>query len=165
MKIRYILIGALVIIGAAIGFFVPFTTIVKTAKSVSAPILKMLTPQEKKSLLESAHPQLAPRLMAPAPREGVEVPSAETPAVPVPTAPSTGESTALAVSGSGLDSILNFLQRILGFASTLVGLFLGVKTLKGEQKKKRAAAKAAGHDTENKPKRPNPLRVTSRPGR
>ena len=68
----------------------------------------------------------------------------------------------LSVSGNGLDSILNFLQRILGFASTLVGLFLGVKTLRGEQKKRRAAAKAAGKEQE-KPKRKNPLRVTSRP--
>ena len=126
MKVRYVFFAVLAIAGLAIGFFVPFTTIAKTAMDISAPVIKMLTPQEKKSLLQDAKPPVLT-----APRVGVEAPG-----IGIPEAPKAGEPAALAVSTNVLDSILNFLQRILGFASTLVGLFLGVRTLKGSRKER-----------------------------
>jgi hypothetical protein len=112
VKIRYILFGVLVLTGLGIGVFVPFTTIVKTAKSVTKSVSQVIAP--------TAIPDRIRILKDPQPVQQVT-------SVPV------------ATITSGFDNILNYIQRIVGFISTMVGAFLGIRTLRGEQKKKRTA--------------------------
>jgi predicted PurR-regulated permease PerM len=142
MKAQLVIITLLIVAGVAVAFFVPITTLknvaLKTTQTVSHTIERSLDSSPATSV-----PIPLDRVMSTQQRSIKSFPQAAPPVVI-----------------NNLDTILNFIQRILGFASTLVGLFLGIKTLKGEQKK-RAAARVARGEPEAKPKK-TPTKLHSR---
>jgi len=133
-----VLLGVLILAGAGLVLFVPAATIVRTAKSVTTIFVKKAAP--------------APVLhMAPL-SNGASVPLAvESVSI---SAPEVADAS---------NKIIDAIKNGLGTLSTLLGVILGFRQLKPIQEKRKAAKAAKKKVEDEKPRRRDPLRVTSRP--